>query len=231
MDNRYGSAFTTPPVVLNLLILNILFFMAEALLPNGMGERIIDTLGLYAFQSDNFCWYQLVTHMFLHANLAHLFTNMFAFWMFGRSLEYDMGSRRFLVYYMMTGLGAALLHLGVISLEIHNIMASAGELGGLTPELGRELAMRLNTVTIGASGAVFGVLLAFGMLHPNVPIFIFFIPIPIKAKYFVIGYGLLELYMGFTGNQSGIAHFAHIGGMLFGFLLLVYWKKKRKIYY
>lgn len=206
--------------------------MAEVFLPNGMGNAMIDKLGLYFWQSENFRPYQIVTHMFLHANMMHLFTNMFALWMFGRSLEYDLGSKRFLIYYMVTGIGAALLHLGVTWLEVGHIKSAIESAGGaMDPALIGKYYARINTATIGASGAVFGVLLAFGMLHPNAVLMLLFPPIPIKAKYFVIGYGVLELFLGISGSQSGIAHFAHVGGMIWGFLLLWYWKKKGKIYY
>ena len=169
--------------------------------------------------------------MFLHGGIAHLFMNMFALWMFGRTLEYDMGSKRFLIYYMITGIGAGLLQMGVSWIEISRLQAAAHEMGAMTPDMQSMIAVRANVVTIGASGAVFGVLLAFGMMYPNAMIMLLIPPIPIKAKYFVIGYGLLELSLGVTGAQSGVAHFAHVGGMIFGFFLLYYWKKKGKIYY
>jgi len=189
-----NGAFTTPPVVKNLIIINALFFLAEVILPNGLGDLLIDKLGLYPWQSPNFRLYQLITHMFLHGGIAHLFMNMFALWMFGRTLEYDMGSKRFLIYYMITGIGAGLLQMGVSWIEISRLQAA-------------------------------------GMMYPNAMIMLLIPPIPIKAKYFVIGYGLLELSLGVTGAQSGVAHFAHVGGMIFGFFLLYYWKKKGKIYY
>ncbi|BCG54765.1 rhomboid family intramembrane serine protease [Alistipes indistinctus] len=226
-----NGAFTTPPVVKNLIIINALFFLAEVILPNGLGDLLIDKLGLYPWQSPNFRLYQLITHMFLHGGIAHLFMNMFALWMFGRTLEYDMGSKRFLIYYMITGIGAGLLQMGVSWIEISRLQAAAHEMGAMTPDMQSMIAVRANVVTIGASGAVFGVLLAFGMMYPNAMIMLLIPPIPIKAKYFVIGYGLLELSLGFTGAQSGVAHFAHVGGMIFGFFLLYYWKKKGKIYY
>ncbi len=225
-----NSAFTTPPVVKNLLIINALFFMAEAILPNGIGNMLIEKLGLYYWGSEHFRLYQVVTHMFLHGNFTHLLTNMFALWMFGRSLEYDLGSKRFLTYYFITGIGAALLQMGVTWLEVAHLKEKLGELA-MTPYGQQMIEGRMNVVTIGASGAVFGVLLAFGMMHPNNIIMLLFPPIPMKAKWFVIGYGLLELYMGVSGTQAGVAHFAHVGGMLFGFFLLRYWKKSGKIYY
>ena len=228
---RFQTAYSTPPVVKNLIILNGLFFLAEIVLPGRMGDWLIERLGLFFWESGNFQIYQLVTSMFLHANFMHLFMNMFALWMFGRTLEYDMGSKRFLIYYMITGIGAGLLQMGVSWIEISRLQAAAHEMGAMTPYMQSMIAARANVVTIGASGAVFGVLLAFGMMYPNAMIMLLIPPIPIKAKYFVIGYGLLELSLGVTGAQSGVAHFAHVGGMIFGFFLLYYWKKKGKIYY
>lgn len=226
-----NGAFATPPVVKNLIIINALFFLAEEILPNGLGNMLVERLGLYLWQSPNFHLYQLVTHMFLHGSLTHLFMNMFALWMFGRTLEYALGSKRFLTYYMVTGIGAGLLQMAVGWIEIARLQAIAQEMGGLTPYMQSVIMQRANVVTIGASGAVFGVLLAFGMMYPNSIIMLLIPPIPIKAKYFVIGYGVIELLLGVVGSRSGIAHFAHVGGMIFGFFLLYYWKKKGKIYY
>ena len=188
---------------------------------------MIRHLGLFYWGSGNFQPLQLVTHMFMHASLTHLFFIMFALWMFGRTLEYELGSKRFLLYYMVTGVGAGLLQLGVTWIEVSSLADGVAS-GTVSPYV---LQSRIHAVTIGASGAVFGVLLAFGMMHPNSMIMLLIPPIPIKAKYFVIGYGLLELYLGMSGSQSGVAHFAHVGGMLWGWLLLRYWKKTGKIYY
>lgn len=221
---RFQGAFSTPPVVQNIIILNILFFMAEAILPARIGDWMFTHLELYFWESGNFHLHQLVTHMFMHANLTHLFMNMFALWMFGRTLEYELGSKRFLIYYMVTGVGAALIQLGVTWIQVDS-MSSAAFVDQA------KLQSLIYAPMIGASGAVFGVLLAFGMMHPNAILMLLFPPIPIKAKYLVIGYGVLELFLGTTGLQSGVAHFAHLGGMLWGFFLLRYWKKKGEIYY
>jgi membrane associated rhomboid family serine protease len=150
-----------------------------------------------------FAPWQVVTYAFLHGDIMHIAFNMFALWMFGRELELLMGPKRFLIYYFTCVVGAALIQL----------LVAKGQ-GGLYP-------------TIGASGGVFGILLAFGMTFPNRMIVLLFPPIPMKAKYFVIIYGVLELYLGVSGNAPGIAHFAHLGGMLFGFLLLQYWNRQR----
>ena len=229
--------FSTPPVVKNLIIINLLFFSAQTLLPGGYGERLTQLLGLHYWGSAQFNPYQLVTHLFLHGDIMHLFTNMFALWMFGRILEYDLGSRRFLIYYMVTGIGAALLHSSVVAWEMAGVKEQVSAYIAQSTnameiaQLKSLLAQRLDVVTLGASGAVFGILLSFGMLHPNDRILLLIPPIPMKAKYFVIAYGVLELMLGLTGTASNIAHFAHIGGMIFGFLLLYYWKKTGKIYY
>ncbi|MFR9650538.1 MAG: rhomboid family intramembrane serine protease [Rikenellaceae bacterium] len=195
--NRFKQM--TPPMVLNLLIINGLGLMATTLFP-----RLAIHLGLLPLQGGFMPW-QVVSYMFLHGDLSHLFFNMFALWMFGRTLEMRLGSQRFLTYYLVCGIGAALLQLAV----------------GLYYPF---------AITVGASGAVFGILLAFGVLYPNQTIVLLIPPIPMKAKYFVILYGLLELYLGWRNNPlDNVAHFAHLGGMLWGFLLLNYWKYSGKI--
>lgn len=236
-----------PEVIKNLLIINGLFFLATVVLGNVMGLDLNRMLGLYLPQSENFEPYQIVTHMFMHGNLGHIFFNMFALWMFGYALENVWGPKRFLIYYFVTGLGAALLHLGVqyweysslvdqlSSEDLRGLQARGGDLlasgrNYIDPSLGRANLL-LNTPTVGASGAVFGVLLAFGMLFPNQRIYLYF-AFPIKAKYFVIGYGALELFNGLANDPgSNVAHFAHLGGMLFGYLLLRYWKKNSGSFY
>ncbi|MDR2885441.1 MAG: rhomboid family intramembrane serine protease [Rikenellaceae bacterium] len=207
---RQRSQYVTPPAVLNLLIINGLFFMAMKIVP-GAGDWLVNNLALYFWQSPYFQPWQPVTYMFLHGSFEHLFFNMFALWMFGRVAEMDMGTRRFLLYYFATGVGAALIQMLVI-------WAFGSPLEYSVP-------------TVGASGAVFGLLLSFGMMHPNSMIMLLFPPIPMKAKWFVIGYGVLELFFGISGYQQNVAHFAHVGGMIFGFLLLRYWKRTGKIYY
>ena len=164
---------------------------------------IVEYLGLFDLDSQYFNLYQLITYQFTHVAFIHLFFNMFALFMFGRILESYWGPSRFLTYYMVTGIGAGLIQLAICYFQ------------------------DIHSVTIGASGAVFGILLAFGMLFPNTPLMIIPFPFPIKAKYLVIGYGVIELWLGFA-NRSGddVAHFAHLGGMLFGIILILYWRKK-----
>lgn len=235
-----------PDVIKNLIIINGLFFLGTMALGNAFGLPLIHYLGLHLPGSPGFAPYQLVTHLFMHADFGHFFFNMFALWMFGYTLENIWGAKRFLNYYLITGFGAALLHFGVqyyeyqiaiegFSPEMINLIKTEGfdvivnRQNYTNPQLAAGNAL-LNQPTVGASGAVFGILLAFGMLFPNQPIFFIFLPIPIKAKYFVAGYGLLELINGFT-STGNVAHFAHLGGMLFGFLVLRYWKSKYGTYH
>ncbi|MZP56343.1 MAG: rhomboid family intramembrane serine protease, partial [Bacteroidales bacterium] len=205
------------------------------------------TLGLYFPKSENFKPVQILTHMFMHANFWHLFFNMYALFIFGQVLENVWGPKRFLIYYLVCGLGAALTHESVIAYEyarlVNNITPDNLELvlneGSAYYEAGKvfsdsgmqSLQLLLNTPTVGASGAVFGILLAFGVLFPNTQLMIIFPPIPIKAKYFVLIYGGIELFLAFTQPGSNIAHAAHLGGMLFGFILLRYWRKTTKTLY
>lgn len=212
---------------MNLLLINVVLFVAMNLMPGGMehgglGEQLALKLSIYFPASPFFHFWQPLTHMFVHATWGHLFSNMFALWMFGRIIEYDLGSKKFLIYYFVCGLGAALLQMGVNWMEISSFI-SGGE--------GQRAISAINTPMMGASGAVFGILLAFGLMHANSVIMLLIPPIPMKAKWFVIIYGLIELFTGVYGRADGIAHFAHLGGMLWGFLLLVYWKRKGKIYY
>lgn len=270
-----------PTVVKNLLILNGLVFLAQIMLDKSFGISIEDHLGLRYFGSQEFRPWQFITYMFLHANFVHILFNMFALWIFGYALENVWGPKRFIIYYLITGIGAALTHYFVIFLQINPTIVELNRIideptaTGLFNFLSqhsqqiinysgvnnagflklqdsisilqndennrqalvsasnflvdyREYFLGLPNV-IGASGAVFGILLAFGMLFPNTLIYIYFL-FPLKAKYFVIIYGLLELFYGFTGSSSNIAHFAHLGGMIFGFLLIIFWKKRGNLY-
>ena len=210
----------TPPVVKNLIIANCVALLATELLP--FGNAIVSRFALFNIESPLFHSYQVFTYMFLHGGVSHLFFNMFALWMFGRQLEYELGSQRFFTYYMVCGIGAALLQLGVGYAEYIHAVAANGFYGSLD---------LLRIPTVGASGAVFGLLLAFGVLHPNNVIMLVFPPVAMKAKWFVVIYGLLELFFGLSEFQSGVAHFAHLGGMLWGLALLHWWRKKGKIYF
>ena len=206
-----------PPIVKNLLIINTLLFFATITLTN-QGLDLRNYLGLHHWQSNDFQTWQIITHMFMHGNFTHLFFNMFAIWMFGTQLENLWGSKRFLNYYILTGLGAACLHFVIFHFyELPQI-----------PQIYQNMVIAKHVV-LGASGCLFGLLIAFGMLFPNTMLFFLFIPFPIKAKYFVIIYGLAELYYGVANNPNdNIAHFAHLGGMLFGFQIIKYWKWNNK---
>lgn len=214
-----------PTVTKNLLIINVLFFMG-AFVAQKYGVNLNNMLGLHFFMASDFKLYQLITYMFLHADLNHIFFNMFALWMFGRTLELIWGPKRFLIYYMVCGIGAGIIQEIVQYVEYVTVLQ-----GYLNVDMGTAIipmSEYLNLMnTVGASGAIFGILLAFGMLFPNIQMFVFPLPFPIKAKFFVIGYAVLELVLGMGSTGDGVAHFAHLGGMIFGFFLLMYWKKNR----
>jgi len=182
-----------PPGVKHLLIINGLFAFAQT---TPLVSPVLDTyLILYPMSSGLFYPWQLVSYMFLHGGFGHLFFNLFALWMFGQQIEHVWGTRRFVSYYLLSGVGAAFIHLLVSGSPV-----------------------------IGASGGVFGILLAYGMMFPNRRILLLIPPVPIPAKFFVAGYGALELLNGLSASYSGVAHFAHLGGMVAGFLLIRYWR-------
>ncbi|MBB1283464.1 rhomboid family intramembrane serine protease [Flavisolibacter sp. BT320] len=222
-----------PPVVKNLLIINGLMFLLQMTFPNIAGFDIENTLALHDVRSVFFRPHQIVTHMFLHGGFSHIFFNMFALWMFGQMLENRFGSKRFLIFYMVSGLGAALLHLTVLYFEMQPVWEAFQSLPAEgQAEYINSPYFKINQATLGASGAVFGCLAAFGYLFPNTMIYVYFL-LPIKAKWFVIIYAGLELFMGIR-NSAGdnVAHFAHLGGALAGFLLVYFWNKtdRRRFY-
>jgi len=238
---RFGG---TPPVTKNLIIINVVMLLGTMVLQQVFKVNLNAVLGMFYFQSPLFAPWQIVTHMFMHGGIAHIFFNMYALWIFGKTLESVWGSKRFLIYYLATGLGAAFFHQLVNYIQfapdiaalkaaysvdrINNaLLNEILQPGNQFYAIGRDLIRP----TVGASGAVYGVLLAFGMLFPNTPLFLMFIPIPIKAKWLVIGFGLLELYLGITQSGGNIAHFAHLGGMIFGFILIKYWNKYTSNFY
>ena len=216
----------TPKVTKNLIIINVLLFFGT-LVAEKYGIDLNRYLGLHFFLASDFNPAQLITYMFMHGGWGHLFFNMFAVWMFGRTLEQVWGSRRFLFYYIACGMGAGIIQEVVQFIEYETVLSGYQMVNiGYTQIPMADYLNMMNTV--GASGAVYAILLGFGMLFPNSPLFIFPLPFPIKAKFFVIGYALLELYSGFANNPNdNVAHFAHLGGMIFGFILITYWKKKR----
>lgn len=240
--NGYGRGFFgLPPVVKNIIMINVLMLLAYYAARSVFGIDLNSILGLYFPKSDHFIPVQIVTHMFMHGGIWHLFFNMFALYMFGQVLENVWGPKRFFIYYMTCGLGAAFVHESVIAFQYSKLIHEIGpeqltmvlnegsayfnEGKVFTDQAMQSLQMLLNVPTVGASGAIFGVLLAFGVLFPNTQLMLLFPPIPIKAKYFVIGYGAIELYLALTQPGSNIAHAAHLGGMLFGYILIRYWRK------
>ena len=179
---------------------------------------------LYYWESTDFGVWQLFTYMFVHGGFTHLFFNMFALLMFGGIIERSLGSSRFLFYYISCGVGAALIQEGVFAIMAsqYHQMFTPDQVGTIIDQA----SYLLQTPTVGASGAVYGILLAFGVLYPNMRMYIMFIPVPVAAKWVVLGYGVLELTMGLGNLHSSVAHFAHLGGMLIGLLMILYWKKK-----
>ena len=258
------------PVVKQLLIINLLFFIGSYFVPVAY-----DFFALYYPESDDFKIWQFVTHMFMHApfpNVAHILFNMFALYSFGSALEHFWGGKKFLFFYISCGLGAALLHTGVNYFEIHSLLSEVASLNLSTSEIhlllnadyaslfdekGQMMAGEINTIlekvhctqqqfntivqasmvskgtVVGASGAIYGLLVAFAFMMPNAELALLFIPVPIKAKYFVPGILAIDLFLGFKGSSifgagsTGIAHFAHVGGAITGFLMMWFWKKNQ----
>lgn len=235
-----GNSFFSriPTITKNLIIINFIVWLATMVLSSRTDFDLEKFGALHYFEASDFNPVQLITYMFMHADFTHFFFNMFALFMFGTTIERTLGQKRFLFYYISCGLGAAIIQEitwyftwesiftmplanqnGISFEEMSQTIAQAQAMGIDMPFLNQLL-------TVGASGAVYGILLAFGMIFPNQPIYMMFIPIPIKAKYFVIGYGAIELLYGLSMANDGVAHFAHLGGMLFGLLMILYWKRK-----
>jgi membrane associated rhomboid family serine protease len=277
---RPGGFKLLPDAVKNLLIINGILFLTLMVFGDKFNVDLNDILGLHYFQAEKFRPYQLITYMFMHGNFMHIFFNMFALWMFGSAMENFWGTKRFLIYYMVTGIGAAITQYAVLYYQLSPVldsldafisnpqlaafqeMISNGTISIISPEMQEsfhdfsvkydQLMLKdpsltlpavvefvqqykidyLNApVVVGASGAVFGLLLAYGMMFPNNIIYIYF-AIPLKAKYFVILYGAIELYSGLSNNAAdNVAHFAHLGGMLFGIFLILYWKRQRNNFF
>lgn len=210
-----------PDVVKHLLIINVLMYLATITLER-FGIDMTGLFGLHFFKASDFRIYQFVTYMFMHGSFAHLFFNMFALWMFGNTLENLWGSQRFLLFYLVCGLGAGLCQELVQYIQYTSTLADYTSVNTGSQVI--PMAAYLNRMTtVGASGAVYGLLLAFGMMFPDSRIYLYFL-LPIKAKWFVIGYAVIELFSGLAGGDN-IAHFAHLGGMLFGLILILYWKR------
>jgi len=220
-----------PPVVKNLLIINVIFFIATMMFQNS-GFSLIDVLGVYYFDSPKFKIWQVITYMFMHGGFGHIFFNMFALFTFGTSLEYVFGSKRFLNFYLLTGLGALALQMLVQAFEVYSITGSITidpeTYRSADPQSIRTLSEIYFGTMVGASGAIFGLLIAFGMLFPDTELYIMFIPVPVKAKYIIPVYIVLELFLGvYQVSGDSVAHFAHLGGALFGFILIKMWGIRR----
>ncbi len=247
--NRFSSFVASiPPVTKNLIIINLIIWVAEALFPR-FASFIVHHLGLHYVAASEFNPVQVITYLFIHAESTplHVLFNMFTLLMFGVILERVWGSKRFFIFYFVCGVGAALVQELVWCLTwMNDYLSFLARQNGLTSETVREIVnrglatgdpdllsamaiMKNRLITIGASGAVFGVIMGFAMVFPDRPMYVMFIPIPIKAKYLMIFYGVLEFFLG-VAEIDMVAHFAHLGGMLFGLVLLLYWKKKGTLY-
>ena len=229
MSNQYSpTGFSFLPVaVKNLLIINGIMFLADIVLTR-FGIDLSSLLGLHFFLASGFRPWQLVTYMFMHGNFSHLFFNMFALWMFGNTLENIWGTKRFLVYYLLCGLGAGLMQEGVQYIEYVTQLSHYQTVNMGTAVIPMSEYLNYMT-TVGASGAIYGLLLAFGMMFPDSLIYLYFV-MPIKAKWFVIGYAVVELLTGLFSTGDHVAHFAHLGGMLVGLIIILIWKKKGCLY-
>ncbi len=219
-DNNGGFLGMLPPVTRNILMINVVMFIATLVNEN----FIVEKFALFYPVSDSFHIWQPLTYLFVHGGFWHLFFNMFCLVMFGSALERTIGSKKYLVFYLVAGLGAALTHTGVEFFRMQELATASG--GVLT----QGMADILRTPTVGASGAIYGVQIGYAMLYPNDVWTLLFPPVSLKAKWFVLIFVIIELYTGVTGTLDGVAHFAHLGGMLFGFLLLLYWKKSGKLW-
>lgn len=260
-----------PPGVKNLLIINVLMFVAAFVVQRSLGIDLNDSLALYAVQSSQFRPWQYITYMFMHGSFDHILFNMFALWMFGYVLENYWGTVRFVIFYMVCGVGAGLVHTLITGIDVHiaqqavnnyavnpnpdammalldsrfarlynpsavadflsqwRASVESSDYGMLSVQLMQQMVdFKASVPTVGASGAVYGILLAFGMMFPNEQIYLYFL-VPIKAKWFVIGYGAIELFLGIFHSADGIAHFAHLGGMLFGLILILMWRRQRRM--
>ncbi len=242
-----------PPVIKNLIIINLLCWIASITLPRAFNIDLVEICGLHYWGSEAFKPYQLITYMFLHdtSSISHLFFNMFGLWMFGKDIELFWGKNKFLIFYFFTGIGAGIIQELVWHIELSkvaeafNMYASSKDINLLRPYLtnltdhtyipiGRLMELKeqilSSAVTVGASGALFGILLAFAMIFPQARMMLLFLPFPIRAPYFVAIYAVVELFCGVAQTADGVAHFAHLGGMIFGLILILFWKKSGKFY-
>ncbi|MBQ3608051.1 MAG: rhomboid family intramembrane serine protease [Bacteroidales bacterium] len=223
-NNRGGGFLSSiPTATKNIIVINVLVMIMTSL----NGDLMYQKFALFYPTSPFFRWWQPVTHMFMHGGFWHLFFNMYTLYFFGRVLEERWGAKKFLIFYFVTGLGAALIHTGVEWIQMQHWMGQVAE--GSMAAQAKIHALKM-TPTVGASGAIYGVLMGFAMLYPDAILSLIFPPVSMKAKWFVLIFGGIELLTGITGVGGGIAHFAHLGGLIFGYLLIMYWKKKRTLY-
>lgn len=227
-----------------IIIANVIFFVGTLL----VGDIVYRLFSLYYFEGPNFYPWQPITHMFMHGGLMHILFNMYALWAFGSPVEHHLGSKKFLFFYFTAGIGAALIHTGYNYYQVHSISDIILQAGWCADDIHRILATgeydtsilkhvsqeqlgrlfsSFNTPAVGASGAVYGVLVAFGVLYPDSKLMLIFLPVPVKAKYFIPGLILMDIFFGISGSSTGVAHWAHIGGALIGFLMIRNWKKKQ----
>lgn len=219
------------PVVKNLLIINLICFLPYIVLKDNNYQWLTYKLGLFYFNSPYFKPWQIITYMFMHGGWEHIIFNMFALFSFGPILEYAVGPKRFFNLYFICGIGAGLLQILVQAIEVHGLIGSFTHAGGVMPTSAADMD-KLYAIysypVVGASGAVFGLLVAFGMLYPNLELMIMFVPVPVKAKYIIPVYIVLEIFLGFSQFAGdNVAHFAHLGGALLGFIVVKYWRIER----
>lgn len=217
-DNGNNFISQIPTVTKNLVAINILMFIATLINENFM----VANFAMFYPASPFFKPWQILTHMFMHGGFWHIFFNMYSLLMFGSILERSLGPKKFLIFYFVTGLGAAALHTGVEWMQARVFIANGAV---------NAYQALLMTPTLGASGAIYGVLIGFAMLYPQAQLMLIFPPIPVKAKWLVIIFAAIELFSGINGIHASVAHFAHLGGMLFGWLLIRWWRKHGKLYY
>lgn len=217
-DNGNNFISQIPTVTKNLVAINILMFIATLVNENFM----VANFAMFYPASPFFKPWQILTHMFMHGGFWHIFFNMYSLLMFGSILERSLGPKKFLIFYFVTGLGAAALHTGVEWMQARVFIANGAV---------NAYQALLMTPTLGASGAIYGVLIGFAMLYPQAQLMLIFPPIPVKAKWLVVIFAVIELFSGINGIQASVAHFAHLGGMLFGWLLIRWWRKHGKLYY
>lgn len=242
-NNGYGGGgfmSNVPTAVKNIIIINVVIMLATMFKESLMVSRF----ALWFPASPYFEWWQPVTHLFMHGGFFHLFFNMYTLFIFGSVLERVWGPKKFLIFYFVTGLGAAAVHMGVQWFEYNSALKAIGMTAGEASIWADEIAQSIDagatmipswssvlfTPTVGASGAIYGILMGYAMLYPDSIMRLVFPPIALKAKWFVLIFAGLELLLGVSSTGGGIAHFAHLGGLIFGFILIIYWKKKRKLY-